>query len=181
MDIDKSMIAEDWKKEYEKIILTQKLDEINRIIRATLINTNKQSVINSSAGLLDYLSSLPLGSAKDQIEERNRLRKEILKIYKTVAGDPRDQQTQILYKEFGLIARKVRNISSRGNPNMLISKIQNLQILALTLNDLSAKVGDFSQSLGMRVTFAQKRKTGYNKITDEEGFEDLNIGIEEKD
>lgn len=178
MNIDKNMIAEDWKKEYEKIILTQKLDEVNRIIRATLINTNKNTVQLSASALLDYLSSLPLGDAKEQQDRRNELRDEILKIYNVVSGDPRDSQIKLLYEEYGLLIRKVRDTSGRGNPNILTSKIQNLQTLALKLNDISARVGDFSQSLGMRVTFAQHKKTGYNKAIDEEGFENLDIGIE---
>ncbi len=181
MNIDKNMITEDWKKEYEKIILTQKLDEVNRIIRGTLINTNKNTVQLSASALLDYLSSLPLGDAEKQQGERNKLRGEILKIYNVVSGDPRSPQTRELYEEYGLLIRKVRDTSARGNPNILTSKIQNLQILALKLNDISARVGDFSQSLGMRVTFAQIRKKGYEKAIDEEGFDDLNIGIEEND
>lgn len=178
MSDNKGMIAEDWKKEYEKVILTQKLDETNRIIRATLTNTTRQNIILSASALLDYLASLPLGDKKEQQEQRGKIRDEILEIYQTVTGDPRHTITKKLYKKYGLVVRSIRDTSPGGNPHILKPTIQNMQTLAIKLNYLSSQTGDFSQSLGMRVTFSTKEKKGYNKVIEEEGFDDLDIGIE---
>lgn len=178
MNDNKNMIAEDWKKEYEKIILTQKLDEVNKIIRATLTNTTRENIVYSASALLDYLASLPLGDNDDVVSKRKKIRDKVLEIYQTVTGDRRHPHTKELHKKYGLVVRMIRSTSPQGNPNVLTPIILNLPSLAITLNELSSETGDFAQSLGMRVTFSTKEKKGYEKALDEEGFEDLDIGIE---
>lgn len=179
MNKELNFVTDDWRKNYEKFLLSQTLDKINDLIGETIANPTTGMIKRSCGALLKYLAQLPLGNADDHKKTREELRNKIIEIYDIVAGSPSSERTQELMKKHNIIVRTgLRAKGMTGNPFVQTSMICNIPRLAIELNMIASEAGDFAQKIGMRVAHAQKNKKGTDKIFEEEGFNDLNIGVE---
>lgn len=158
------MLFEDWKKEYEKILLSKKYSEASAIIGECYRNPTIESVKRAYASVMDYVTSIPL-----PINEE-KTRKKFLK--------PLDEISQIIYgvdsPEVNKLCQKYKVVRKPERVGIKIVKtIHNLPNLIKALRDVLIQAGDFSTSKGLRVTLSQKKKIGMERILEEEGIDDL--------
>ena len=179
MNKELNFVTDDWRKNYEKFLLSQTLDKINDLIGETIANPTTGMIKRSCGALLKYLAQMPLGNAEEHKKTREKLRNNILDIYDIVAGSPKSERVQALMKKHNIIIKTgLRAKGEVGNPFVRTSMIFNLPSLAIELNRIASEAGDFAQSVGLRVAHAQKKKKGTEKLLEEEGFSDLDIGAE---
>ena len=158
------MLFEDWKKEYEKILLSKKYSEASAIIGECYRNPNIENVKKAYASVVDYVTSIPLPIN----EEKNR--KQFL--------NPLDEIAKIIYgtdsPEVEKLCEKYQVIRRPERVGIKIVKtIHNLPNLITALRNILIKAGDFSTSKGLRVTLSQKKKIGMMRILEEEGIDEL--------
>lgn len=174
-DDRKEMIGEDWKKEYEKVILSRKYFYASTTVSDFFINPNENTVKMAFASVMDFVVSMPVSANKTLKENRDKFKDELDDIGLVLLGDPSFSNVTKLYKKYGIIVRKVREgVRIR---NMLT----NLPELGKSIRNILIECGDFATQSGLRITLAKPKDYGMEKIENEEGMENLNIdGLEEE-
>ena len=162
-------ITEDWRKEYEKFLLSKKYDRTTTIVAYALANPTIENIKRACAAVNDYISMIPIGNDDELKQERKALLDRVDKIYTVLYGDYSNPEVLKLIKEFGLSLVETRKGVQRT------FELVDLPKLAIKLRDVLTDAGDFAMSLGLRVTHAIERKIGIQKVLEEEGFEDLEV------
>jgi len=156
---------EDWKKEYEKIILSQKYAKASTLIGQFFASPTMDNLKLAFGAIQDYITAIPLPMETNDITRKtfiNRL----------------DEIGIIIFGSDGKvvdeICKKYNIIRSKARVGMNIATtIQNLPDLGRILRNILIDAGEYTTSKGLRVTLFQKKNIGIKRILEEEGFEDL--------
>lgn len=161
---DEIKLSEDWKKEYEKFLLTRKYSEASRWIGICYANPTIDNLKTAFGLVVDYVISIPLTNDEKLTKERKDLLNKLDEIEKILYGTE-SEEVQKLYEEYKIIPIKVK----KGVK--IVTELGNLPNLVTALRDVLVKAGEFATSIGLRVTLASERKFGLKRILEEEGFD----------
>jgi len=158
-----SLISPDWKKEFDKYMLTKKYSEATAQIGLCASEPTLENIKIAYGMVTDFISYIPTagGKAKEIQDDLLRRLDEIgLIIHSNPATIPQE-----LLDNYGLILAEERE------GLRIVKTLQNLPNLVIALRDLLIDAGNFAVSLGLRITLAQERKFGLRRILEEEGID----------
>jgi len=162
-------IAEDWRKEYEKLVLTRKYSRASSLIGYALSFPDLLNIKLAFAAVVDFVSDIPIPENSKHKEERDNFLKELDEIGLILYGNYEREDVKKLLEKYGLFVKRVRDGVK------LVPQLQNLPLLAIKLREILVKAGDFATSRGLRITLAKPVKRGARRILEEEGLEDIEV------
>jgi len=163
------LIAEDWKREYEKIILSRKYAAASTLIGVCLANPEEQAVKAAFGAVVDFVTSIPIGEEEKKQEKRDGFLVSLDEIEVVLYGNPELENVRLLSKKYGVMSRPERSGVRK------VSRIQNLPELVKQIRTILVQAGDFATSAGLRILLAKHRKFGMEKIMEEEGVKGLDV------
>jgi hypothetical protein len=170
---DKGRIGEDWKREYEKIILSRKYAEASSAIGSCFAQPTIENVKIAYGATVDFVTAIPIPEQDNLKGRRTGFLNDLDEIGLIVHGNYDQENVKELLKEYGLMISKVK----QGVRTYDV--LQNLPELVKKIRNILIEAGEFATSAGLRITLAKKQSEGMMKIMEEEGFDDLDVGIEE--
>lgn len=174
------LISEDWKKEYEKILLSKKYMASSSVLGIAFVHPTIENVKLAYGHVQDYVTSLPIGMGdrfKDSKDRRIKFLEKLDDIGLVLFGNKEISEVQKLMKEFKVSSQQVRK-------NVRIEdELKDLPNLVKELRKVLVESGEFAFSLGLRITISQPKKSGMTALMEQEGFDDLEIknGKEEQE
>ena len=166
----KEELGVDWKKEYEKLVLTRKYAEACTLV-GKLFTMPSETLFRLALGaVLDYVLSIPTTFNDRYYSKKRELLEKLDKLEKIFTTDPLSEDFRDIKKEYKIEVVPVRQ-SGR-----IVYKITNILPLAMELRGILNEAGTLATEAGLRITISPKRKYGMQRILEEEGFENLEIG-----
>ncbi|RKZ28635.1 hypothetical protein DRQ26_00680 [bacterium] len=162
MKRSENMIYEDWKKEYEKFVLTKKYSEATSAVGRCFANPSIENIKIAYGLVQDYVSSIPL-PMNNKGEKRKEFLGKLDEIALILYGTESDEVKKICEK-YKVKRGKIRNGIS------VVDTIIDAPNLIIAIRDLLIEAGEYATSLGLRVTMSPERKFGLKRILEEEGF-----------
>jgi len=158
--------AEDWKKEYEKILLSRKYSRACSVIGMASTNPTIENVKQCYGFVLDFITNLPIPLNS---EKSGKIRKNLLnrldEISLILYGKNSEKKKELM-KKYNVseirVRRGIKRVASLGNIPNLIKE----------LRDILIEAGGFAVSSGLRITLATPQPRGIDKILKEEGFKE---------
>ena len=166
--IPTELMTEDWKKEFEKIILTKKYAKASSIIGIASSTPDIFNVRMAYGHVIDYVTAIPLPQDDNKINVRKGLLDELDKIGLILNGSD-TETTKQAEKSLGVFRARVRDGLK------MVDQLQELPKIVNNLRDILIKAGEFATSSGLRVSLSKKRKYGHDRLLEEENFDDLEV------
>lgn len=164
-----SMVTEDWRREYEKVILSRKYSAASTLISMCFASPSDTNAKMAFGAIVDFVTSMPIGEDKKNQDTRDGFLSDLDEIELALYGNPELQDVQNVLKKYNLIIGSERMGVKR------VTRIQNLPELAKRMREVLLKAGDFATSAGLRIMLAKRKKFGMDKILDEENIKDLEL------
>lgn len=159
----------DWKKEYEKLVLTRKYAEACTLV-GKLFTAPSETLFRLALGaVVDYVLSIPTTSNDVYHEKKQDLLKRLDELESVFTTNPLSESFEQIKKKYEIEIIPVRQ-SGR-----IVYKISNIVPLAVELREILNEAGTLATEAGLRITISPKRKYGMQRILELEGFEDLKI------
>jgi hypothetical protein len=163
------MISEDWKKEYEKILLTRKYAIACNYIGIASATPTLENVKNAYGSVIDYLTAMPLPEQFDKTKDKRKgLNARLDEIGLLLFGVENDT-VKALEIKYEVVRRKAKE------GGRFITSLDNLPNLIKSLRNILIEAGEYATSCGLRVTLAEERVYGEKRLLEEEEFEDWGI------
>lgn len=175
-EMEDKFISEDWRREYEKIILSKKYSRACTAVAFALANPNIDNVKIAFGSVSDYINSLPLPI--DKHKERDEFIKKLDEINLIIYGCRKDENGKKI-KEIEELEKKYKVFTIKAREGVkMIDTLQNLPNLIIELRGILIEAGEFATSSGLRVSLARPREFGKDRLLKEENFEDLDLGLD---
>lgn len=162
------MVAEDWKKEYEKVLLSRKYSRASSMIGICSSEPVIENIKRAYGFIVDFVTSIPIPVAKGKRKKSNP-RKEFLgrldEIGFILFGSKRSARRKKLMSKYG-----VTDIKTRRGVKM-VSSLSNLPNLIKELREILIDAGEYATTIGLRITLAATKKYGLPRLLEEEGME----------
>lgn len=152
---------EDWRKEYEKVKLSQKYSKASTQLSKCYAQPTLQSIKKAYARVMDYIMSMPLPLSKQ--DDRDDWTDDLDDIKYILYGADKDKKKRKA-RELGVQIKKKR----RGMKYVDVPV--NLPMLADKLREVLDEAGSYATSQGLRVRISRKSEVGMKKILDQEGM-----------
>lgn len=162
------LISEDWRKDYEKIILSRKYSRASTSIGVCSSMPTIENVKTAYGYIMDFVTFIPIPSQEKLISQRKTFIDDLDKIGLVLFGKDCKEKRDLM-KKYGVTVNSTR----RGV--RIVPSLQNLPNLIKALRDILLSAGEFATSAGLRIGLATPRKFGKERILEEEGFKDLEI------
>lgn len=163
-------MSEEWKKEYDKIKLSQKGALAADSIGVCSGNPTLENIKISYGAILSYLVFMPI---QNTAEENYKKKKELLdrmdKIEYAIFGDPNDKKTIEICNELGV------KWSQRREGLGYVWIMNNSPKVMIELKNILNEAGELALASGLRITRPSKHKFGMSKISEEEGFDEEEV------
>lgn len=157
---------EDYKKEFSKYELEKKHQLASNLISFAYRSQTLDAVMDAFEAVHDYLLSIPLEQLDSTgIGEIDKFLKRMDDISDSIWGSSKNDRVKALRERFKLVEREVKYSSVR-----IGKELGNFQYLLRELRDIHLKAGYFTTSSGLRLTIHKRRKMGWDKEMEEEGF-----------
>jgi len=174
-DMTKDMYGEDWKREYEKVILSRKYGSATSALGVCYSMPTIDNVKNAFGLVMDFITALPIPVSQEESKtKRKGFLADLDKINKVLFGNYDNEEVKMLLKEFNVSIAKVKQ------GVRMVDNLQDLQNIVVKIRDVLIEAGDFATSAGLRITLSKAKLLGMDRILEEEGFDDLDLGEEEK-
>lgn len=158
------LVTEDWKREYEKIILSRKFATASALLGLAFSNPTEFTIKQALGASYDCVQNMPIGENKDHQDRRDDMLKELDEIEIVIFGKPDSKATADMKKKYGIETKMER----RGVK--MVPVIQNFPEVLKHLRSVLVKAGDFATSIGLRVTLPKEHRYGMERLLEEEGF-----------
>lgn len=162
--LGKEVVGEAWRKEFDKLLLSRKLDSSSSAIGIAAQSPTEQNVRTAYGMISDYITFMPVGN-KDNAE-RKKILARLDKIGYILYGNKSDKTTLGYMKEFKMGLQYVRQ-----GPHV-IAVLTQLPNLVNELRSTLMNASDFAVQSGLRIVLTEKKSKGMTKLDDEEGYEE---------
>jgi len=164
---EQDLMTEDWKKEFEKVILTKKYARASSVIGLASSEPNLLNLKMAYGNVLDYVTAIPVSQDLDRVAIRKGFIDKLDKIGLILNGSTTNELTLNAMRDYKVF------LSPERDGVRTIQALQNLPTLVNAIRDILIEAGEFSTQIGMRVSLSKKRKYGKERLLEEEEFEDL--------
>lgn len=162
--LGKEVIGEAWRKEFDKLLLSRKLDSASSAIGIASQSPTEQNVRTAYGMICDYITFMPVGDSK------NAARAKILAHLDTIGyilyGDKTDKTTLEYLRKFQMGVQYVRQ-----GPR-IVAVLTQLPKLVNELRKVLMEANDFAVQSGLRIVLTEKKPKGMKKLDEEEGYEE---------
>ena len=158
----KDIVGEAWRKEFDKLLLSRKLDSASSAVGMAAQNPSEQNVRTAYGMISDYITFMPVGDEKNAM--RLNILKKLDKIGYVLYGDRGDKTTLNYMKEFEMGLQYVRQ-----GPH-IVAVLTQLPRLVNELRSTLMNANDFAVKSGLRIVLTEKKTKGMSKLDEEEGY-----------